>query len=155
MKRGSGFTLIELLVVITIVGILVAAVNTALGGTVTQRNAEKFPDTLATMLASLGPLALAKQEPVVLRHSNGYVYVALEATSGVPATTRVAVPKGVTIDTANTVLARADASGVVSAPDNPLHLIVNGKDYYLYISISGDVEVSNSLSQLVGGEHAG
>ncbi len=155
MKRGSGFTLVELLVVIAIVGILVATVNTALGGTVTRRNAEKFPDTLVSMLASLSPLALAKQEPVALRYSDGYVYVALEATSGVPTTTRVAVPKGVTIDTTNTVLARADASGVVSAPANPLHLVVNGRDYYLYISISGDVEISNSLSGLDGGNYAG
>jgi len=143
-----------MLVVIAIVGVLMATVNAAIGRSVTRRHAAKFPETLSAMIASLPPLAMAKQEPAVLRYDNGYVYVSLEATSGLPDVTRVAVPRGVTIDAAGTLLARADATGLITAPNNPLHLVVNDQDVYLYIGIAGDVRITNSLGCICGGYHA-
>ncbi len=142
MKRG--FSIVELIVTIAIIIIVLGATTFGIANAVQRRQAAAFPNTLSTMIGSLPSLASSKGESVKVGYSDNKVFVALSTISTPPAATSVPVPALVTIDTSSSVLAIADPTGAVTAPENPLHLVVNGKDLYLTITLSGDVVVDDT-----------
>jgi len=135
MKR-TGFSLVELLVVVAIVSIVAVAFSMTVRGALTRRHVKDFPDNLATMISSMPAIARAKQEPVHLVHNGNRVYLVLDSAPGTSLALSIRVPPGVSLP--DGTLFTADERGRLSGPNNPLPIQLDGRTFYLHVSLAGD-----------------